>query len=793
MKNSSYLQEILGTCRKNKIFSVHQNSETKQYHVYYGLELYDVVPNNKEDTRFKLMVAHLHIVGVTLSALQKAFELDPRTIKKWSRGLKSGDADKLQQALRGLGANRKLTAPIEQFVRMRFEQIYPHERYRYSRRIREDIKKVFKEDISSESLRKLFNELKSRFNQLRSIDDTQGEQENSEENENEPVGGVESESSKQSEEKVESANNCEDTVDNISAKRVFASNNRKEDTNFLGTAHCSHPGLLFFSEPLCSLQESLSEATALPVIQWISQVLLGAVNLEQSKLLSMGDLEMILGRRLLGCPQEQRKNLRELACAGEVCRKVLRWNFERVGGAQHNALYFDPHTKHYTGKQNVLKGWCSKIRWADKIINGDFVHTRSGQPIYLENTDNYEDIRKRFIELEGRFRSCFEIAQERVLTWIIDRGIFSNEIFNWVVDSPNKHLITWEKGYQHDGWSEGVSRDGSMIMERARNNSKDLRSYHFEWVEGAWPKNTKIRRFIVRATNPEKNLIEASILCDNWDGDAQSIIWSMFDRWVQENDFKYLNVHFGIDQITSYQSEPYSELTDELEDRSMKNSAYLALQLGRQGEKKRLGELLVKQKKARRDVEKRSYQISQWVGLNPLNAEQQKKLRALKAGQHSAQRHIKLREIKIAQSQEELDAYDEQLENTIKEVSRLETLIDKGMVRLCTDKKYLMDIIKITARNLFYELLEPFKKSYDNYRDDHVWFRHLTQTTTGILDAGKQVRCHLISSADYPKAVRIVIEYIIALFNQSARQMPDGSGRPIELILASKSAIKLAI
>ena len=144
----NYLQPILGTSAKNRVFTVHQNRQTQQYHVYYGLELFDVVPNDKEDTRFKLMVAHMHIIGFTLTALQSTFAVDPRTIKKWSTALRSGSAQKLQKALIGLGSNRKLTEPIQQFVRMRFEEIYPQERYRYSSKIREEIKQVFNEEIS---------------------------------------------------------------------------------------------------------------------------------------------------------------------------------------------------------------------------------------------------------------------------------------------------------------------------------------------------------------------------------------------------------------------------------------------------------------------------------------------------------------------------------------------------------------------------------------------------------------------------------------------------------------------
>jgi len=42
--------------------------------------------------------------------------------------------------------------------------------------------------------------------------------------------------------------------------------------------------------------------------------------------------------------------------------------------------------------QNILKGWCASIRWADKLINSDYIHTAKGHPIYFECTDNYDDL-----------------------------------------------------------------------------------------------------------------------------------------------------------------------------------------------------------------------------------------------------------------------------------------------------------------------------------------------------------------------------------------------------------------
>ena len=800
----NYLQPILGTSAKNTVFSVHQNRQTQQYHVYYGLELFDVVPNDKEDTRFKLMVAHMHIIGFTLTALQNAFAVDPRTIKKWSTALKSGSAQKLQKALIGLGSNRKLTEPIQQFVRMRFEEIYPQDRYRYSSKIREEIKQVFGEEISSETLRGLFKELREQHNKTalqanrsESAQKEDGKEDDSNDDEGDlppkPCDTVALQAH------LESAgepgfltSNQDNEASNSSLQAEAAPGNRNADPVFYGRQWCSHPGLLLFSQALCSLQKSLPEEVSKPLTQWISQVLLGAANLEQTKLLSTEDLQLLLGGDLLGSAVDQRNKLEAIAADPTTAQALLRWNFDRVDGQQESDFFFDPHTKHYTGKQEILKGWCAKIRFADKILNADFAHTRKGQPIYLENTDNYEDIRQRFAGFEERFRQNLQISPERELTWIIDRGIFSQALLDWVANSSNKHLITWEKGYKGDGWADTMTAQASMIMERARNHSKDLRSYHFEWIEKEWPKNEQIRQLIVRATNPSGNTIEVSILCDDRERDASSIIWAMFDRWLQENDFKYLSKHFGIDEITSYQSQSYRELRESLEDRTVKNAAYLAICKDRAQEKKLLGQLLLKEKHAKERIMQRATDISELEAFKNRSDEQSKKLRQLKAGQQSAKTYQKRRATQIDQSEQRLSSYEEQLSNTLREVSRLDTLIEQEMVRLRTEKKHLMDVIKITARNLFYQSLEPFRKLYDNFRDDHVWFRHLTEIT-GLIDACDQVKCHLIENADYPRSVHEVIEETLTLFNQSAPQMPDGSGRKLELILAQKSAFELAI
>ncbi len=117
-------------------------------------------------------------------------------------------------------------------------------------------------------------------------------------------------------------------------------------------------------------------------------------------------------------------------------------NQQWLGAAVGTDLYFDPHVKHDTGEQNGLKGWCSKIRFADKILQSDFIHTAQGAPIYFETTDNFADLRERFFSVVQRARATLGWPAERVLTMIVDRGIYGDGVFERVLADLYLQLIT---------------------------------------------------------------------------------------------------------------------------------------------------------------------------------------------------------------------------------------------------------------------------------------------------------------------------------------------------------------
>ena len=168
MSNESYLQPILGADPKSSVFSVYQHSDTGHYHVFYGMSVFDVVPADKQDPRFRMMIAHLRSVGLGQNAIAKAFGLNPRTVKNWSTALTSGNGDLIERVLLNPNSNRKVTKVIEEYIRVRFPCVYEDDKYRYSSVIRSELKEIFSQDISAETLRPIFQRLKAAYNKEQS-------------------------------------------------------------------------------------------------------------------------------------------------------------------------------------------------------------------------------------------------------------------------------------------------------------------------------------------------------------------------------------------------------------------------------------------------------------------------------------------------------------------------------------------------------------------------------------------------------------------------------------------------
>ena len=934
MTEPKALQLILGPNKRNPCFCLYTDAAEKEIHVYYGLELLEVVPKDSHSPAYRLLGSRLYNAGLRVRTLETVFGLDRKTLRRWGMALRSGDRKWLIEVLKGRWGRRKLTLEMEGYVRFRWPTLRAEGRRDYRKQLQEELERVFGVRVSGETLRPLLSQLRKGGGaraasagvkpagaesattvEPRAATMVQGQLEK-----NEAESGLSAPDAvaltpmlpgmgtmvKSGSIRAQSVVDVADSpilgepaavvpsvgggsvaapggcppegalvlpisskilppiqdwsasapapaliagakADPMAATSPLASRPcapapgeptaaapsvggesvavpeggfseglvlpalgkvfpAAQDWPAGQTVWCEHAGLLLFGESLAAVSQVVE-----PAQPWLRQalgsVLAGALNVEQTKYLNPDDLELLLGPQLRGLGP-QRRRLKELA-EGPTANRLLRWNSQQVGADEQRDFYLDPHTKQYTGMAEVLKGWCPTIHWADKALHSDFLHTASGQPIYFECTDNYEDLRVRLWGLLDRARAALAWPQDKVITIIIDRAVFGKETFDRVLAEPAMHLVTWEKGYQPGNWKESQV-SGQCVIQRVRNHSADRESYQFRYIDQKWAVDPRWRQLIVRATHPSGRKGEVSILTEDHTRAAAELVRLMFGRWVQENDFKYSDLHFGFKQITSYGVIGYAQLKPQLTDRQIQSGAARALAEQARQVRAQLGRVLWAQRqaehrqgvrqarqaeleKAHAAVPESAEQSGTSAAADPAAAVRRRELGRLKAAQTRHETRRVDRSEKLKGLEEQLNQILVQQGQTGQTMSRLEDLIARQMVRLDTGPKRLLDAVKVVARNVFYRALAPFKAAYDNYRDDHEHFRRLTQSAGVLRWNGRKLEVHLLPATPYGAALRRVWEQVLNGVNETQPVWPDGSGRQLVFRLAARSELQVCL
>jgi hypothetical protein len=444
-------QLILPTDKRNPCFTLYATEDQQSIRVFYGLELIEVVPDDPDQMAFKMLAGRLYNAGVLVAKLEEVFKADRKTIRAWGDAIVSRDPELLARVLLGRGVNQKRPPAIDHYVARRWPELLAEGCPNYRATLIREIESIFEVKFSGETLRQIILESKGSRNALSGAPPLLTATPASHPDEEIPCSEnpitttddlaiIAPETSSQAD-----CRDIDSIEDQPGSSKCFPPNWQPRPGE---TVLCDHVGILIFAGALSSIAQATSPPEPL-LAQWLGSVMLGAVNIEQTKYLNWEDLGDLLGQTVR-FPTSQREQLTRLATPATI-DAVLRWNYQQLAIPEGECdLYYDPHTTHYTGTQNILKGWCAAIRWADKLINSDYIHTARGHPIYFECTDNFDDLRGRFFPLINRLRTSLQWSQERVLTLIVDRGIYSNDIFNQILADPNIHLVTWEKGYQSE-------------------------------------------------------------------------------------------------------------------------------------------------------------------------------------------------------------------------------------------------------------------------------------------------------------------------------------------------------
>ena len=686
------------------------------YEVYLGVALLERVGADPASVARKMLVGRLYNAGRTLTELGERFGHDPRTIRKWAGALRSGDIDAIARAFAGRQGHRKTSPELLRYA----WQLY-RERARLGRNYRalviEQIAEVFGVRLSTTTVSGLFAAAAA------------GQAERSEP----PIRAT--------------------ALQNAPAPGSAAPASVKQSPISLpvqgerlapARQWLHHAGQALFAGEMAGIADPLQR-------QLLGQVLQGAVNIEQSKTLCLRSLAHFTGP-VVAELKAQRDGLDRLACEEALIAAYARNAELLVDGPNRGDLfYFDPHVKEYTGQLKLLKGWCGRRHGVVKALNLDSFHTRSGRPCFIGHYSPYDDTRERFFRSRARFDRLFDHDRRQGRSFVIDRGIYSLPVLQSF--APD-YVITWEKGYQGGGWDEHAPIV-AFNRTRPRNRRDDLRTLHFACQAAPWRRDRSFRRILVRLRRESEEPVELSVVTSHPHMDVQDVVWAICNRWLQENDFKYLDTHFGINQLDSRDSDSFAERADAFPDRGVDSPEYRELKARIQTLESHLGKALLKLRKADRQARqlaatgtvldaRREHLLTRLSALRDALRHHRPRPRhaahlddELKQFHHHC-RHLDRQreqnkakrhdlETQIAQTEARLEPLEASLCTALRTQSKRHLLIDGDYRLLDTRKKAMLDALRVTAANLFRNVQERFRVLDGNFRDDHAMLRLLSR------------------------------------------------------------------
>ena len=800
------------------------------------MSLVDTVPNDRSHFLYKLLCARLRLCGYHLGGLSETFGYCKETISKWSKVLSSGNAS-LTAEIFGFSNRGKITPEVRSYIKNKYIFYKNNDEYAYRKKITGEMKDYFDITVTGEGIRPIFREADSELEAAKNNNtaETSFIFEKSEEKSpdiqsthqvipavpepnatcavNSDFEAVPHKLTSDSEHCPDMNNNEKHAPISLTSPVLPISGKRPPYTEKL----IRHLGLILILPMIDKLTKTLSNGKWI-CQQILAQFLLGALNMEQSKTVAKD----FFGYFFDNCTsniQELRSNIYNLATFDfrlELAGKNIQ-NF--ISDTMNKVFYYDPHTKKYTGFLNLLKGYCGSLHQTGKVLISDYIHDTDGNPCFVEHYDNMYDLRTRFFFTQKIFKKLFPMNLRKGFTWIVDRGIYGIDTLDEIVKSDD-HIITWEKGYKKNGWNNKTNSE-NFIMRLPRNNSKDLKEYKCTYQEQIWNKDIRFRKLIVRVTKKigGKKLnrtLEVSILCSNYEMTAEKIIRYILRRWLQENDFGYLIKHYGIDQIDSYKNHSYRNLKNKEEETDFliksrefkdlqRQKAKLQIEYGkalknRENKIDSFKRRLSKKMTGRKDkqiliaseitkMNKKCTGFSDKTSLKNLNKIIRKLSRyEIKSKEIENEENVNLNKLtllldnEVENCKQSIKQVDDKLNSALKEESRLNALIEGKYYRLDTASKSILDILRISARNSFYQLLKlDFRPFYDNLRDDHVVLRTLIKAPGKMKTVNGRLFIELFPEGDFPEKTISAIKAFIAVRENKINKYFAGKAMPVTI------------
>jgi len=316
-------------------------------------------------------------------------------------------------------------------------------------------------------------------------------------------------------------------------------------------------------------------------------------------------------------------------------------------------LYVDGHVRVYHGQHALPKAHVARMRISMPATSDYWVNDSSGDPLFVVTAAANAGLVKM---LPGILDQVRGLVGKRRVTVVFDRGGFSPKLFQQII-AAGFDLLTYRKGryprIPPSRFAPHTARCGG------RKVCYVLADQEVRLLKG------KLR--LRQVTRRMENGHETPILTSRRDLGPVQVAYRMFDRWRQENFFKYLREEYALDALAEYATVPDDPT------REVPNPAWVAL------------EAQLRQAWARLDRLQSEY------GLEALSNLEQKR---------RTMRGFKIAYGKLGEKIWTAWQRVQQLEKRRAALPRrvpVQDATDKPVVKLAPERKHLTNLIKMVA------------------------------------------------------------------------------------------------
>ena len=444
------------------------------------------------------------------------------------------------------------------------------------------------------------------------------------------------------------------------------------------------------------------------------------------------DLGRVLGLDRAPEVKTLRRKLAQLAACGQAAQLGRALAQRRVAqrASAVGFLYVDGHVRVYHGQHRLPKAHVAQMRLSMPATSDYWVNDKAGDPLFVVTAEANAGLVKM---LPGILEQVRALIGDRRVTVVFDRGGYSPKLFQQIL-AAGFDLLTYRKGRY-----PRIPRK-CFRPHRTRQNG---RMVHYILADQE-VRLLKGKLRLRQVTRLMDNGHQTPILTSRRDLPPAQIAYHTFERWRQENFFKYLSEEYALDALAEYAVVPDDPT------REVPNPAWAA------------ADAKLRQAQAHVDRLQAEYGLEALTSLE----RQRRTMRGFKI----AKGKLGLKIWNALQGVMQLEARRDKLPRRVP----VQAVTDKPVVKLAPERKHLTNLIKMVAYQAESDLFRMLAPHYRRVNDEgRTLIQSALASAADIEVTDRELRLTLapMSSAHKTRAIAALCEEL----NKSGTVFPGSN------------------